>query len=126
MKTLEIPEGATILVVEDSVTRRHFFVSQHRAPDAFLAYTPSQAISLLKSMAFDFVFLDFDLEGTHKTTEVAQWIAQNRYPASVVVHSTNPWGWTVLSRILPAATVQPFGSFEVMRLKRIPLPEFPL
>lgn len=115
-RVIDVPEDAPTLILEDAAARRHFFLN--RLPDAFLAYACPEAIALMKTICFDTVFLDYNLEGTHTSVECARWIAQNNYKSRIVIHSTNSFGASVLQNLLPCATWMPFSSFDIIRFKK--------
>ncbi len=116
LREIEIPTGASVLVVEDSIARRHFFLSCHRIPQAFLADNPDRAIDLVSNFGpFDFVLLDWDLSLGVTSEPVARFLAEMKYSGQIFVHTENPFGQQVLGRILPAAAVIPFGQFEIRR-----------
>lgn len=119
MKNLVIPISASVLVVDDDIARRHFFLSTHRLPQAYIAGEPDQAIQILKQGSIDFVFLDYDLASNLSSEPVARYLAETKSETEtqVFIDSTNPFGIEVLKRILPNATVVPFGSFEIRRVR---------
>lgn len=111
MQIIEIKRSATVLILEDSTGRRQWFSS--RLPHALFAYSCSEAIDLLSHIQFDVIWLDWHLEGAHTSSEAARWIVENNYDARVFIHSTSPWGRSVLSGLLPRAEICEFGSFEI-------------
>jgi hypothetical protein len=85
-------------------------------PDAYLADTARQAIEMFDQMLPDTVFLDYDLH--HFTSEdFARHLVDVRFAGKVFVHSTNRFGIAVLERIIPGASIAPFGTFEVRRVR---------
>jgi len=112
-KIFSIPTSESTLILEDSIGRRHWFLSRYRLPHAFLAATPDQAIRLIRELE-PTVFLDYDLALGVTSEPVAHFLAACEYPGRVFIHSENPFGREVLKRILPAAAVVPFGTFEVV------------
>jgi hypothetical protein len=112
-KIISIPASTPTLVVEDSIARRHWFLSRFRLPHAFLAATSHQAIRLIRELQ-PTVFLDYDLGLGISSEPVARYLAESNYTGQVFIHSENPFGRAVLKRILPSAAVTPYGSFEVV------------
>ena len=109
-----IPADAEVLIVEDSVQRRHWFAQ--RVPQAYVTDNAKSAIEILAMVTIDWVFLDHDLHTTQKNTvPVADLLAAAKYAGEVIIHSENVFGQQVLARILPAAKVMAFGSFEISR-----------
>lgn len=117
-RLLQIPNDAAVLFVDDSIGRRHWILSRYRLPHAFLADNANDAIQILKQGTIDIVFLDYDLApGLGLSSEsVAQYLAETKSAAQIFLHSENPFGIEVLKRILPNATVMPFGTFEILRI----------
>lgn len=118
MRQITIMASAACLVVDDDLSRRHFFLSAHRLPGAYLAHEPALAIQILKQGAIDVVFLDYDLAPGLSSEPIAWHLAEMKTgtEAQVFIHSANPFGQEVLKEILPRATIVPFGSFEIQRV----------
>jgi Cyclic-phosphate processing Receiver domain len=112
MKLITIPASEPTLILEDDIGRRHWFISRYRLPHAFLASTPDQAIRLIRELE-PTVFLDYDLAPGITSESVARFLAESDYAGQVYIHSQNDFGRQVLKRILPTATVVPYGEFEI-------------
>jgi hypothetical protein len=121
MRLIEVDADDTVLVVEDSLQRRNWFLSRYRIPHAYLADTARQAKECFDQIAPDVVFLDWDLH-CFTSEDFARRLAAMNFSGQVIVHSTNPFGMEVLKKILPAAAVRPFGLFDILRVgaKRTP------
>src|SRR5271163_302061 len=107
-KIISVPASESTLILEDDIGRRHWFLSRFRLPHAFLAATPDQAIRLIRELE-PTVFLDYDLAPGVSSEPVAHFLAAINYAGQVYIHSQNDFGRQVLKRILPSATVVPFG-----------------
>jgi hypothetical protein len=118
MKIISIPASTPALIVEDDIGRRYWFLSRYRLPHAFLAATSDQAIRLIRELE-PTVFLDYDLAPGITSESVARFLAATNYRGQVFIHSENPFGREVLKRILPAATVVPYGTFEVVSTQAV-------
>lgn len=105
---IHISASATILFLDDSL-HRLLWVRENVSGVKFVRRT-DEAIAELERAAFDFVFLDYDLGLGQTSEDVARYLQQTGYSGTVVIHSTNPFGQQVLSRILPQAIVEPFGT----------------
>lgn len=118
MKNISIPRNAAVLIVEDSIQRRGFFLSRNRIPGAFVSSDPQDAIDILTRFNFiDTVFLDYDLGLGVSSEAVARTIAQLPIQPKVYIHSANPFGRMVLSEILPNAKIAVYGEFEITQSK---------
>jgi hypothetical protein len=111
-KAISIPAFAPTLVVEDDIGRRHWFLSRYRLPNAFLAATPDQAIRIIRQFEPTILFLDYDLGLGFSSEDVARFLLESDYRGQVYIHSQNDFGRQVLKRILPTATIMPYGTFE--------------
>jgi hypothetical protein len=111
-KIISIPASTPTLILEDSIGRRHWFLSRFRLPHAFLAANSDQAIRLIRELE-PTVFLDYDLAPGISSEPVAHFLAESNYIGQVFIHSQNDFGRQVLKHILPMATVVPFGEFEI-------------
>jgi hypothetical protein len=60
-RTPHIPAEATVLIVEDGLSKRNWFLSSLRVPQAYLGNTTTVAIELIDRAESDFVAPDFDL-----------------------------------------------------------------
>ena len=117
-KVIRIAYGASVFIVEDSEQRQRWFSA--KMPDAQFASTAEDAIQRLASFPFDVVLLDHDLEWADAAGQkpgsgvrVAHFLAKNGFQGQVVIHSVNEAGAAHMKRLLPYATVAPFGSFEI-------------
>ena len=102
-----------ILVLEDNLERHQVF--RQRFPDCLLVSTYADAVAALAGPPFDEVWLDFDIEFGHNGADVAFFLAQqprDRWPARVIVHSSNLAGsvaiYTTLKRAGLAVERRPF------------------
>lgn len=78
-----------------------------------LADSSERAIDLVQRFDPDVIFIDYDLTDGKTSEEFAHFLALRNRGEKIIVHSANPFGREVLSRILPAAQIAPFGSFEI-------------
>lgn len=108
-------DGAVILVVEDDLRRRNFYLSKHRLPDAYVCHDPAEAIALIERVKPSWVFLDHDLAPGVDSTPIAEHLAARNFAGEIVITSQNPFGIERLKMILPRAVAAPFGSFEILR-----------
>ncbi len=116
MKTIAVKPNEACLCVEDDISRRAWFISKHRIPQAFLAETPTQAIRILDTFShFGVIFLDYDLALGVSSESVARYLAETQFAGRVVIHTANPFGRDMLQQICPNAEILPFGSFEITR-----------
>lgn len=117
---MRIAETAKVFVLEDSPERIAWF--RQRIPQAIVASNAEQALALLDEETFDVCFLDHDLNfsdvafadarpGSGK--RVAHYLAQQRFPGIVVIHSVNEAGARAMKNHLPQSRVMPFGTFEL-------------
>ncbi|MGA3293788.1 MAG: hypothetical protein ABSE45_07370 [Candidatus Acidiferrales bacterium] len=117
-KIISIPATSTVLVVEDKIDRRAWFVSRYRVPRALLASTAVEANRTLSQFLIDVVFLDYDGEKPGETFEpVARYLSTTNYRGKIFIHSLNTFGAQVLKRILPSAALVPFGDFEIVSVR---------
>lgn len=112
-KIISIPTSVPTLILEDNIERRHWFLSRYRLPHAFLAATPDESIQIIRQFEPTILFLDYDLALGMSSEPVARFLKASNYAGQVYIHSQNPFGREVLKRILPSATVIPFGEFEI-------------
>lgn len=88
------------------------------------AKTSYEAIEILAEESFDVVFLDHDLgfldaadptrqHGNGK--EVARFLAIRKFGGKVIIHSRNLDAVPFMQKILPQATIAPFGEFDITR-----------
>jgi Cyclic-phosphate processing Receiver domain len=122
MKMISVPVGACVLVADDSIERRHWFLSRYRLPHAYLAANSDQAIKIVEQVKPSIVFLDYDLGPGVSSEPVARFLAESNYVGQVYIHSENPFGREVLKRMFPAAAVIPYGSFEIVTTQRSAYP----
>lgn len=114
--------------MEDNQFRNDWFLS--KLPDAVVADNPTAAVSILKTIEYDFdiVFLDHDCAGKffvspedpeylNKTFwKVAQELHRTEYAGQVVIHSGNPVGAKRMQDLFGssiASHVIPFGQFDI-------------
>ncbi len=118
---ISIPEKSRVFVLDDTEDRLAWF--REHLPQARSAKTADEAIEILAANAFDVVFLDHDLHwmdagditrqhGNGK--EVARFLAIRKFAGRVVIHSRNHEAVPVMQKILPQATIAPFGEFEIV------------
>jgi CheY-like chemotaxis protein len=117
--TFDIPSHWSVFVLDDTEERIAWFRS--KLPNVRFAKTCDEALEILSSEKFDFVFLDHDLSwmdagfpdrlhGNGK--EVARYLARTKFPGKVVIHSRSDQA-EAMTKILPHATVARFGEFEI-------------
>lgn len=117
LRTIEIAASAAVLIVDDSIKRRNWFLSSYRIPQAHVAHTSEGAIETIRRFGPDFTFLDFDLCPATATDSrpVAEYLRDANYAGKVFITSANPFGVECIRRILPQAQVARFGEFEILR-----------
>jgi len=106
-----------ILILDDREVRHEFFKSEFKYKATLIhVYTAKDCISALENFNFDAVYLDHDLNGgafepsdSESGYAVAQWIALNphRKPPTVVIHSLNREGVSLMKQCIPSAIVKP-------------------
>ncbi|HEU5408675.1 MAG TPA: cyclic-phosphate processing receiver domain-containing protein [Nitrospira sp.] len=84
-------------------------------PDAYLVHEIATAIELIDRTKPTHIFLDYDLGPGVDSSSVAECLARTGFSGEIVITSRNPFGQSVLARLLPRATVAPFGEFEIIR-----------
>ena len=104
-------DSHAVLFVDDSISRKNFAVNF--IPRAFITGDCEDAIKILQQFEFgrcphDLVMLDFDLGPGLTTEPIARYLAATKFPGRVISHSENPWGWQLLSHILPSLVLKPF------------------
>jgi hypothetical protein len=114
-RLISVSRETPVLVLDDSIGRRNWFLSKHRVPRSFVAATNESAIRIVNSFKPEFIFLDFDLGLGVSSEPFAKHLREISFTGDIVIHSDNPFGREVLSRILPAAKILPFGSFEIVQ-----------
>lgn len=102
-----------ILILEDDPNRQEKFrkIIQNRGWGLTMVDTAEAAIRELKKEEFDMIFLDHDLGGEvyvssdHRNTgaEVARFLNKNPVKCSVVIHSLNVPGATVMAKLIPGS-----------------------
>ena len=105
-----------ILILDDDNHRHKLFAQKYATEDLTHVHTSYDAIEVLKSTEFDYVFLDHDLggeiyveSGPGTGYEVAEWISNNpeRKPSQMVIlHSLNPPGRKNMCNILKSKGVE--------------------
>jgi hypothetical protein len=115
---LTIPRSASVLIVENDIGRRSWFLSAYRIPQAFVCDDCDSAIRIIRQFEPSTVFLDWDLAFGVSSEPVARFLAEMNYSGQVFVHSENPFGVDVLKRIIPAAKTAMFGQFEILRTEK--------
>jgi hypothetical protein len=124
MRTIFIEADARTLVIENASGRLNYF--RQKLPHATFADNPQDAVRLIRtSPAFDYAFVDFDLNGG-SSRDAARLLADQPW-THCLIHTTNDLGAGVLNRILPHAEICEFGSFEIQveSSKRTPTIEVP-
>jgi hypothetical protein len=116
MKTILIP-NVSVLVVEDSLARRHWFLSRYRLPEAFLAHEPVQAIDIIRQFEPQVCFLDYDLGVGINSLEIAAYLRDTKYGGRVILHSQNDFGRMSLAQIIRNVEIAPYGTFEIVRTR---------
>jgi hypothetical protein len=116
VRTIKVPHGAVILCVEDDISRRNFYISRHRMPEAYLAHDPGEAVELIRDLKPSWIFLDYDLKPGVDSMPVAEYLLRTGFAGEVVITSVNPFGQAVLGKLLPRAVVAPFGTFDIVRI----------
>jgi hypothetical protein len=109
-----ISSNATVMIVDDDLRRRSWFLSSMRVPQAYLAHTVSAAVEIIDRIEPNFIALDYDLAPTVDSTPIAENLRAIDFRGSDLIHSENPFGQGV-RRIPPSARAQPFGSFDIVR-----------
>jgi CheY-like chemotaxis protein len=115
-----VPAHWRVFVLDDTEDRLTWF--RKRLPGMRFATTAAAAVEILAAEQFDLVFLDHDLSfldaadatrqhGNGK--EVARYLARTHFAGRVVIHSKNEDGVAAMARILPAATIARYESFEI-------------
>jgi CheY-like chemotaxis protein len=118
--TFHIPSHWRVFVLDDTEERLCWF--RERVPKMRSAKTAEAAIQILAAEQFDLIFLDHDLSwedagfpdrqhGNGK--EVARFLARTGFAGRVVIHSKNEDGVRAMARLLPAATIERFGDFDI-------------
>lgn len=117
---ITVPQNARVFVLDDTEDRLSWFRS--KLPNMHYAKTAQQAIEILGSEDFDFVFLDHDLHwldagypdrqhGNGK--EVARFLAIKKFSGKVVIHS-HADAAQVMHRILPQALRCRFDQLDIV------------
>jgi len=107
-----------ILIVEDSPERIKSFKRKFIGHIVEITRDPDEAIDLLKTKSWDYLFLDHDLgheegveSGPGTGYQVALFIHQNpslKPSKGIVLHSLNVVGRQNMKKILPEAVESPF------------------
>ena len=117
--TFHVPSHWRVFALDDTEERLSWFKA--KIPTVRFAKTCDEALEILSSETFDLVFLDHDLSwmdagfpnrqhGNGK--EVARYLARTHFPGKIVIHSRSDQA-KVMAKILPQATVVPFGEFDI-------------
>jgi hypothetical protein len=120
-KVIQVPANARCLVIDDAISRRHWFISKHRLGShlTHLAHTPEYAIELIKNYPLDWIWLDYDLAVGIDTAPVAWFLLNSGYSARITIHSQNEFGVEVLRTLLMRSKakidVARYGEFEIQR-----------
>lgn len=115
---LTIPKSASVLIVENDIGRRSWFLSAHRIPQAFVCDDPYEAIRIVQQFKPEMIFLDYDLAVGVTSEPIAKHLAETAFKGRIFVHSENPFGVEVLKQILPNAITTRFEGFEILRTNR--------
>ncbi len=118
--TFRIPSHWRVFVLDDTEDRISWFRS--KLANVRFAKTCDEALEILSTEKFDMVFLDHDLSwmdagfpdrlhGNGK--EVARYLARTQFSGKIVIHSRSDQA-EAMAKILPQATVVPFGEFEIV------------
>jgi CheY-like chemotaxis protein len=118
---IRIPKNVRVFVLDDTEDRLAWF--RERMPEMRSAKTSFEAIEILAAEPFDVIFLDHDLHwmdagdvnrqhGNGK--EVARFLAIRKFAGKIVIHSRNLDAVPFMRKILPQATIAPFGEFEIV------------
>lgn len=110
MRTIEIGQNATVLVVEDNPKRLEWFTKH--LPGSYCVDTSRLAIDFLKQTTPDLIFLDFHLHHFH-SIEAARYLAATKFTGAIYIHSAHRSGAYILKGILPQAHEAEFGSFII-------------
>jgi len=106
-----------ILILEDDRMRQRAFLFRLAGTNTVVVETVPEAIELLKTKAWDYLFLDHDLGGQQYVPSgedtgygVALWLKEHpeRMPGNIIVHSLNASGANAICCILPTATRAPW------------------
>ena len=83
-----------VLLVDDDLTRRDRFVSEMPDSIFYMADNPLEGIRLLRTMQYDYIFLDHDLK--HRDLDgldvVVNYLLSPNVKTPTFVHSANPSG----------------------------------
>jgi hypothetical protein len=113
--TINIPEAAGVLILEDSPMRIAWF--KKRLPSAIIVKTVQELKEYFASKPVcDFYFLDHDLgEGAGNGVEAAIFLKERFGIGSnaAVIHTWNTAGAARMKDLLPRAQYIPFGEFEI-------------
>ena len=109
-----------ILLVEDNIDRIKWFTNEFSGHNLIIGDNANSAISLLREIKFDAIFLSHDLcnevfvdsedlnTGYQVALEIPDSINKN---AVIIIHSWNPTGAENIKKVLPKAFYIPFGTF---------------
>lgn len=99
-----------ILFFDDDITRHERFADlcQQLGTVAISAYSPHDAICLIRTIKFDYVYLDHDMDlnvpGGGDGRTVARYIAyqldRKHYPDGIIIHSWNVQAAKEMEKIL--------------------------
>lgn len=120
--TIRVGKSDSVFVLEDSEARMAWF--RKRCPNLVHAESADEAIKILATKQFDWVFLDHDLglldytgytaHGNGTGRDVAKYLSGTNWLAdNCVIHSWNPMGAAAMKDILIGASAIPFGQFEI-------------
>jgi CheY-like chemotaxis protein len=99
-----------ILIVEDNPERQKTLRDLFRDHAWILVNTARRAVRLIEVFDFDFIALDFDLDGEETGDKVAEFIKQSRNAnTSVWVHSMNVQGVERIQKYLPDSVAVPYS-----------------
>jgi hypothetical protein len=118
---VRVPKQWRVFVLDDTEDRLSWF--RQRLPKMRYAKTAQDALEILSNEPFDLVFLDHDLSwldagfpdrqfdnGKH----VARRLAYINFQGQVIIHSKNEQGALAMKKILPQATLERFGDFDIV------------
>ena len=99
-----------VLIVEDDPSRESVLRSIFRSHAVVSVRTAEKAITFVRSIVFDLVFLDYDLAGELKGDAAAEVLAARQENGTqTIAHSMNAPGRDAIRRHLPDMIILPFS-----------------
>jgi len=117
MKNLHINPASRVFVCDDTPYRLQFFEQALRDVALLkLSNNAQEGLRVVREMAFDYYFLDYDLGGGSTTTDIALSLASlpKTRRRHVVIHSASCVGRQALKAILPSARIAEIGTFRIV------------